>query len=90
MAATATTTKTYNSGDQMKYVYTFASGQIVDAQTFATGLGARVQDYYLQVTGATTGSEPAVAIANSSGTFTFTTTTPVSATCDLVVYATGA
>jgi len=87
--ATATTTRIHSSGDQIKYVFTFASGQIVNAATFASGIGDRVQDYYFQVTGNTTDSDPAVSVSNSSGTFTFGISTPVDATSDLVVYATG-
>jgi hypothetical protein len=90
MAATAATRTTHNSGDQMKYVYTFAAGQISDAQTFDTGLGGRIQDMqYLYTADPTTNSAAAMSIANSAGTLTFYPGQPNIAGT-LTVYATGA
>jgi len=69
-AITPATLKTYSAGSQTKYVATFAT--VSDADTWASGLGTRVQDFAGQVTAdPTTNTSSGINIANSSGTFTF-------------------
>ena len=94
MAATATTTTVHNSGDQMKYVYTFASGQITDGQTFDTGLGSRIQEtQYMYTADPTTNSAVGMSIVEGTGTSVGTLTFHPGQTGiagRLTVYATGA
>ncbi len=86
-AITAATTKKHSSGDQTKFVFTFAA--VGDGDTFASGLGDRVQDYHYTVTAdPTTNTSAGGNPVNSSGTFTlYPGIAALSGT--LVVYATG-
>lgn len=86
-ALTAASTTTHSSGDQLKYTFTFSS--VDDGDTFASGLGSKVQDYHYFVTAdPTTNTSAGANVANSSGTFTFYPGVD-SLTGTLVVYATG-
>ena len=69
-AITAASTTTHSSGDQTKYVFTFSA--VGDADTFASGLSTRVQDYtYVVTADPTTNTSAGANVVESSGTFTF-------------------
>lgn len=69
-AVTASATKLASAGSQLKLTFTFTS--IDDGDTFASGLGTRVVDYYFsQTDNPTTQASAGMSVANSSGTFTF-------------------
>lgn len=86
-AITAASTKIYSAGSQMKYVFTFTA--VGDADTFASGLSTRVQDFtYIVTADPTTNTSAGANVVNSSGTFTFYPgVAALSGT--LVVYASG-
>lgn len=68
-AKTPSTVTRHSSGDQTKLVATFTD--VDDADTWASGL-PNVSDYYFSRTDdPTTQASAGVAIAESSGTFTF-------------------
>jgi len=87
-AITAATTKSYSSGDQTKYVFTFAT--VSDADTFASGLSTRVQDFnYIVTADPTTNTSAGCNVVHSSGTFTFYPGVDA-LTGTLIVYTAGA
>ena len=89
-AITPSTTRNRSAGSQIKYVFSFAASGITHGDTYASGLGARVLDYYFSITGDISDSNLGVKVANSSGTFTFHTDGVLDGTSDLVVFCTGA
>lgn len=68
-AITPSTVTRHSAGDQTKIVATFTS--IDSGDTWASGLGTNVQDYYLSRTDAPAQNLTAAYVINSSGTFTF-------------------
>jgi len=70
MAAITPTVSKHSSGDQLKIVAKFTS--IGDADTWVSGLGARVEDFTCQLTAdPTTNTSAGVNVTESAGTFTF-------------------
>ena len=66
---TASAVNRYSAGDQTKLVITFAS--VTDGDTYASGLGSNVQDwYYVGTANQSTQTSAGGNVANSSGTFT--------------------
>lgn len=69
-AQTAATTSRESLGSLTLMMYTFTS--VADADTFASGLGANVVNYWVQTQGNTsTQASAGFNLTNSSGTFTF-------------------
>ena len=69
-ALTASAVKRESAGSQTKLVVTFTS--INDGDTYASGLGTRIQDYVFQQSdNPTTQASAGSSVALSSGTFTF-------------------
>lgn len=69
-AKTPSTTVRSSAGSQTKLVMSFTD--IDNGDTYASGLGTNVQDYYFTRTDAPTSNTTAM-VVNSSGTFTFYT-----------------
>ncbi len=69
-AISAASVTKHSAGDQTKLVVVFSS--VTDGDTYASGLGANIQDYSYQMVGnASTQASAGASIAESSGTFTF-------------------
>lgn len=81
-AKTPSTVTRHSAGDQTKIVASFTD--IDDGDTWASGLGTNVSDFYMQRTDAAT-SWTAAGLTNSSGTFTFWSS-EADITCDVIVF----
>ena len=71
--ATLTNAKVYNMGSSNLYSFYF-SGGVTDGDTYNTGLGTRIHDqrwWYQCQADPSVNSGAAIALTNSSGTFTF-------------------
>ena len=87
-ALTAASVVKHSAGDQTKLVVKFSS--VDDADTYASGLGSRVQEYVYQVTAdPTTNTSVGCNVSESSGTFTFYPGID-SLTGTLIIWVTGA
>lgn len=87
-AITPASIKKHSAGDQTKLTAKFTS--VSDADTWASGLGSRVQEFVYQVTAdPTLNTSAGCNVVESSGTFTFYPgVDALSGT--LIVWATGA
>lgn len=67
-AQTAATTTRESLGSLTLMIYTFTS--VIDADTFASGLGTNVRGFWANSESAETAGDEGVNVTNSSGTFT--------------------
>ncbi|MEK7180420.1 MAG: hypothetical protein AAB706_03005 [Patescibacteria group bacterium] len=67
-AQTAATTTRESLGSLILMIYTFTS--VVDADTFASGLGSNVKGFWANSESAETAGDEGVNVTNSAGTFT--------------------
>ncbi len=67
-AQTAATTTRHSLGDTILIRYTFTS--VATGDTFVTGLGSNIVDFWGNQTSITTQASTGISISNSSGTLT--------------------